>query len=250
MCVDYTGAIKRLTAAATSSAPSSSPHKPLIFRQDAREPLTMMSVAGEKGERGSEFSAVFESLRSTRGQGGEGAIGDRDIPHGLVVDAVLTSPPYPGVYDYLSHARLTRSRLGRLSIDGGGGKDSSVFLDPVPNGRNWAPAWTAGEVGARSEARRRRRSEAFSDDEESSTKWEIDQKAWLLATSSAMRAGGRLGIMIGDGDGIDTRSSLLRSVEMLGKEAAFEVGGWVTLRAAEGARRNMRTEHLILLEKS
>jgi len=84
------------------------------------------------------------------------------------------------------------------------------------------------------------------------TAWENDQKEWLMATTSALRAGGRLGIMIGDGDGIDTRSSLLRTVEMLrkeGKAGAVGVIGWATLRMAADARRRMRTEHIIVLEK-
>lgn len=239
-----------------STAPTSVPQKPLIFRRDARQPLAKHNVTGlvggEDGESGFETSA-FVAPSTKTGQSGECSKGEQDIPFGLVVDAVLTSPPYPGVYDYLSHARLTRSRLGPLSTTSchGGSGDSTLFLHPVPSGRNWAPAWTVGEIGARSEVRRRRRSEVSSDYEESPTraKWEHDQKDWLLATTTALKSGGRLGIMIGDGDGIDTRSSILGAVEMLGQEAALEVVGWVTLRAAEGTRRSMRTEHLVLLEK-
>lgn len=243
--------------AATSAAPSSLSQKPLIFRRDARQPLAahnLTSLAGLKdGEIGFETSAFVVEGSTERNQSGEGTKVEQGIPFGLVVDTVLTSPPYPGVYDYLSHARLTRSRLGRLSAKSYDEGEDSSFLDPVPSGRNWASAWTVGEVGARSEVRRRRRIEASSGDEDASireTKWENDQKGWLLATASALRAGGRLAIMIGDGDGIDTRSSLLGTVKMLGKEAALEMAGWVTLRAAEGTRRSMRTEHLILLEKS
>lgn len=262
VCVEYKRAIKSLTAAAMSTAPSSSPQKPLIFRRDARRPLDDSNfknlLRSEDGESAFETSAfVFGESGSTEtGPRGKAGKGEQDTPFGLVVDTVLTSPPYPGVYDYLSHARSTRSKLGRLSTtschDGGKYKDSSLFLDPVPCGRNWGSAWTVGEVGAKSEVRRRRRSEASSDKHEISsreTKWENDQKDWLLATTSALKAGGRLGIMIGDGDGIDTRSSLLGAVETF-PEAALEVVGWVTLRAAEGTRRSMRTEHLVLLEKS
>lgn len=259
VCVEYTSAIKRLTAAALSTVPSSLPPKPLIFRRDARQSLAEHNfinlVGGKDGESGFETSAFVVGESTKRDQKGEGTKREQDMAFGLIADTVLTSPPYPGVYDYLSHARSTRSGLGRLSPTRlhGEGKDSSIFLDPVPSGRNWASAWTVGEVGARSEVRRRRRSEASSGEEVMSireTKWESDQKDWLLATTSALRAGGRLGIMIGDGDGIDTRSSLLGTVEMLGNETALEVVGWVTLRAVEGTRRSMRTEHLLLLKKS
>ena len=37
-----------------------------------------------------------------------------DILDEMTFDAVLTSPPYPGVYDYLAHARSARSQLGAL----------------------------------------------------------------------------------------------------------------------------------------
>lgn len=209
-------------------------------------------MGGKDGESVFETPAFAVGGSTNTGPSEEGVKGEQDFPCGLVVDAVLTSPPYPGVYDYLSHARFTRSKLGCLSTTScrGEGNDAAMFLDPVPNGRTWAPAWTVGEVGARSEVRRRRRSEASSDTSVRGTKWENDQKDWLLAATGALRAGGRLGIMMGDGDGIDTRSSLLGAVAMLGKEAALEVVGWVTLRAAEGTRRSMRTEHLVLLEKS
>ena len=37
-----------------------------------------------------------------------------------LADAVLTSPPYAGVYDYLSYARGERARLGARGRGGGG----------------------------------------------------------------------------------------------------------------------------------
>ena len=54
---------------------------------------------------------------------------------------------------------------------------------------------------------------------------------------------------------MDTLSSLVEGVEELGRREGEErlrlrVMGWATLRAARDARRSMRTEHLILLERS
>lgn len=280
VCIDYVSAVKTLTGAATTAAAPFVPQKPLIFRQDARQPLggalLTTSVVGGKAirEGGLQTTAFLEEEATVRGErfsGTRATGGQREDLHTdrLVVDTVLTSPPYPGVYDYLSHARLARSKLGRLSerpasvdsdtscLGGGMGScDTSMFVDsPVPSGRDWGSEWTDGEVGAMSEARRRRRrrSEALSQETSTRDKWENDQKDWLLATTSAVRAGGRLGIMIGDGDGMDTRSSLLRTVGSLDREddvASLGVVGWATLRAAKGARRSMRTEHLVLLEKS
>lgn len=227
-------------------------------------------------------------------------------------DVVLTSPPYPGVYDYLSYARYARSQLGALprlpkpfpetstviaenalssSANGDGGNvggmlkqqviksqsiSASVYVDsPVPSGREWPSGWTDGEIGSKSEGRRRWRNSVSShqnpeaqeeisvgeagldlgrNDGGLATKWTEDQREWLAATACALRAGGgRMAVMVGDGENIDTRLSLLQEVEALGKgghEGRLEVVGWATFRKAEGAKRSMRTEHLILLEKS
>lgn len=243
--------------------------------------------------------------------------GDRDhisntsgrerVPEKWNVDAVLTSPPYPGVYDYLGHARYARSQLGALprpepladapSIqpsdgavltgDGGldkvpddvhritGGRDGgeSLYIDsPVPSGRDWPSEWTRGEIGAKSEVRRRRRGAASCNSKSESllegvpieegdgepgtgaaglltAKWIEDQRVWLEAAMSALKRGGRMVVMIGDGDGIDTRSCLLSEIGSRTGDGGVGVMGWVTLRAADTARRNMRTEHLVLLEK-
>lgn len=277
--------MRKLTTVTTEAAVPSVPQRPLIFRQDARQPLASASLTTSGGirenfEGGFGTRAFLEGetiVRCERDSGtgttvrGEDLYADRaEIQDGsLIVDAVLTSPPYPGVYDYLSYARSARSKLGRLSEKPdtvnnntsclgavgalGFAGNSSVFVEsPVPSGRNWAPEWTDGEVGAMSDVRRRRRREALSQTTSTQDKWERDQKDWLLATTSAVRAGGRLGIMIGDGDGVDTRSSLLRTVKWFDEDGAtsLSVVGWATLRAAEAAKRNMRTEHLVLLERS
>ena len=89
---------------------------------------------------------------------------------------MLTSPPYAGVYDYLSYARGERARLGARERggasdggggdggggDGGGGGGSSgqdgaaaasmvmgVRGTPAARGE-WPEAWSSGrEIGAR-----------------------------------------------------------------------------------------------------
>lgn len=298
------------------------------------------STAGEVGDSSSAAQEIRGSAAGIIGESAAGKIRDSSvtgvegIPAGMVFDAVLTSPPYPGVYDYLGHARSARSQLGALPrphmtpsrpagstsgrrpgdrpadaaatvIDEGNDNDlaacrgkggteidveacqggESVFIDSaVPSGRDWPSNWTDGEIGARSEVRRRaRRNAAFSGVNSTETdptggslgeagmqaekggdisglgrKWADDQKEWLAATSRVLRSGGgRIAVMVGDGDGVDTRSSLLEGVEELGRREGeggsglgLRVVGWATLRAARDARRSMRTEHLVLLEKS
>ena len=295
------------------------------------------SAAGETGDIAAgvvlvEDNAADETMDSAAGVIGDSSAGRiknsaadvEGIPAGMVFDAVLTSPPYPGVYDYLGHARSTRSQLGALprpkrkpsqpadasgrrpggrltdaAIVSDGNDDDlaacqrkggtaidraafqgevSVFIDSaVPRGRDWPSNWTDGEIGAKSEVRRRARRNAVCSGVNSTEtgeevslgemgfqvkggegldrKWADDQKEWLVATTRLLRSGGRMAVMVGDGDGVDTRSSLVEGVEELGRHEGEErlrlrVMGWATLRAARDARRSMRTEHLILLERS
>lgn len=347
-CVEYAGAVAGLTRAATAAAAPCLPPAPMLVHRDARQPVSApapRNTAGfpvavacangtdNSGAGGGEGTGV-QSSEAGRGEhdydGGRGALENvssvssgESIPSELVVDAVLTSPPYPGVYDYLGHARYARSQLGelprspQLSADapghpcdeavttrevgvdmvpddvhgitavGRGGGGASVYVDsPVPSGRDWPSEWTRGEIGAKSEVRRRRRrsvaasscdrksesllegvsTEEAGGEPESGTgaagllaeKWIEDQRAWLDATTKALKTGGRMVVMVGDGDGIDTRSCLLGGIDTSrtdggggsgGGGGVLEVVGWATLRAADGARRSMRTEHLVLLEK-
>ncbi|CAN0331772.1 unnamed protein product, partial [Ectocarpus sp. 13 AM-2016] len=256
VCKQYTIAVKNLTSAATAGAAPYLPQTPVIFRRDARHPLPLVVDAGvgEKENAGGDglenLAACFEPKAPVGG--------DEHNSNSLVFDAVLTSPPYPGVYDYLAHARQVRSVMGRLGSteESRPLRRTSIFSNSrVPTGRNWADEWVIGEIGSKRKIRRDRKREAYSGgSRDASTRrediWENDQKDWILATTNALRVGGRIGIMLGDGDGVDTRSSLLRTVEALRtRGAVLDVLGWATFRSAAGARRRMRTEHLILLEK-
>lgn len=228
--------MERLTEAAIAGSAPCLPHKPVIVRRDARA-----------------ADVSWEALAYSEE---EDSVNEEQMSGNCRFDAVLTSPPYPGVYDYLAHARKARSGLGEMAQQGGQKSSASLFVDsPVPTGRDWAEVWTAGEIGSKHTIRKARRREGSSSDEESTRKieWDRDQKDWLEATGGALRTGGRMCILIGDGDGVNTRSSILRTVGELQRQnatASLELVGWATLRAAEGARRSMRTEHLVLLEKT
>lgn len=62
------------------------------------------------------------------------------LVHGLV-DAIVTSPPYPGVYDYLSFAREERAKLTKLVR----GEQESISLMGTtrPSGRVWPEQWSS-----------------------------------------------------------------------------------------------------------
>ena len=147
------------------------------------------------------------------------------------VDAVLTSPPYPGVYDYLSFARKVRAGSGTASklvgdvgagsIPGTGecdfyesdvkniggdthtGKQCGVsgsegyFNTQVPADRAWPKAWTFGEIGARRSLR--------SDPHGFKDSWQNEQEGWLRVVAASLKPGGRAAVMVGDGANIDTQ---------------------------------------------
>ena len=185
------------------------------------------------------------------------------VPDGSVTSA-LTSPPYPGVYDYLSFARKVRAGSGAALVDGpdgggssgGAGSDSQettddakrhgtlrYFATAVPDDRNWPTDWNSGEFGSRRELRQDPR--AFKD------AWQEDQRAWLGVVSRALVPGGRAAVMIGDGANVDTRLSTIDAGADVGLTHVASVSMALTHDMADGGVWNAaRREHLVLLEKT
>lgn len=180
------------------------------------------------------------------------------------VTSALTSPPYPGVYDYLSFARKVRAGSGAALVDGpdgggssgGAGSDSQettddakrhgtlrYFATAVPDDRNWPTDWNSGEFGSRRELRQDPR--AFKD------VWQEDQRAWLGVVSRALVPGGRAAVMIGDGANVDTRRSTIDAGAVVGLTHVASVSMALTHDMADGGVWNAaRREHLVLLEKT
>ena len=180
------------------------------------------------------------------------------------VTSALTSPPYPGVYDYLSFARKVRAGSGAALVDGpdgggssgGAGSDSQettddanrhgtlrYFATAVPDDRNWPTDWNSGEFGSRRELRQDPR--AFKD------VWQEDQRAWLGVVSRALVPGGRAAVMIGDGANVDTRQSTIDAGAVVGLTHVASVSMALTHDMADGGVWNAaRREHLVLLEKT
>jgi hypothetical protein len=148
------------------------------------------------------------------------------------VDAVLTSCPYPAVYDYLSFARKVRAGSGAVVVGASSASErisaassspasvdtpTSVYKNTtVPGDRNWP-----------------------------------EQEAWIAVVADSLRPGGRAAIMVGDGANINTRRSLVAAAS---KCALRELAGAtmkLTAVAADGRTvyNQARTEHLILFEK-
>jgi adenine-specific DNA methylase len=130
------------------------------------------------------------------------------------VDLVMTSPPYPAVYDYLPLQHLRGIWLGIARGE-----------DP------------AREIGARRQwrggARRARR------------QWTADTAAWMLASAQTLRPGGHLVVIVGDGltptGTVDTLGASMQAA----KAADLEFVARASLLRPDHARQSVRWEHAL-----
>jgi hypothetical protein len=199
------------------------------------------------------------------------------------VAAVLTSPPYPGVYDYLSYAREIRSKVGAApatsddttastnssssSNDSSDSSDATALASfistALPADRNWPSDWLTDEIGAFKSLKK--------DPYGFKSTWQSDHTAWIKQLMQWLQPGGRAAIQIGDGAGVCALTSTLAAASeaagcdvaahlTVGTTVEASVGSAVssgqlrllasaTLRSMPGTKWQMRTEHLILLEK-
>ena len=133
---------------------------------------------------------------------------------------VLTSPPYPGVYDYLPMQQLRAAWIG-------------LELGPP----------SAAEVGSRRSFRAKGRKDAL-------RRWREDTSAWIGRQARCLAPGGRMVIVVGDGLVGD------RMVDALGPtvEAFNACGLNVVARASadrpDHARESIRIEHMVMAERA
>lgn len=132
--------------------------------------------------------------------------------------AVVTSPPYPGVYDYLPMQHL---RLAWLDLETG---------DAMRE-----------EIGAR---------RSFRADRATAGKaWRADTGRWVRAAAKALLPGGRLVVITGDGivggKQIDARSPIVEAAQ----EAALTRVAQVTVERWDEGVRAMRPEHGLVFER-
>jgi len=119
------------------------------------------------------------------------------------VDAIITGPPYPGVYDYLARARLASAEMSGLGADVFKGLDmASVEREEVE------------EIGSRRDWRRQSLDEFLK-------AFQKQQEEWLESAYLNLREGGTATLMIGNGDaddrnGIDCLSSTLNAARANG----------------------------------
>lgn len=132
---------------------------------------------------------------------------------------VLTSPPYPGVYDYLPMQQL---RYAWLEIEPGGA--------------------LGAEVGSRRSFRALGRARALA-------AWREDTHAWIATQARGLGRGGRMAVVVGDGYvGGKLVDALHPTVE------AMEAAGLRSLARGSAdrldhAREVIRIEHIVMAEK-
>ena len=167
------------------------------------------------------------------------------------VDAIVTGPPYPGVYDYHSPASNWADLLGGQilyefctpAFDIHGSK-APVKAEVSEPSSSYAPQ---REIGQNS---------AWLQDSEFSAQWQAEQEEWLASAFENLRPGGTATLMIGDGDvdvlgdgGFDNLQPTLAAAQ----KAGFEVIATASICAkSKGPRQPKgmkRTEHMVHLRK-
>ena len=162
-------------------------------------------------------------------------------------DGVLTSPPYPGVYNYVadeSDGRGLSSWATRARVKTAG-LQAEVSYASLCN----------SEIGSQKQ-REDLDPDAFAQ------RWQADTEAWLRACADQLRPGGRIVMLIGDNAGVDALESIraaagsIHGVEPNSGCSSYDLRLIASASVAEDARRpwsskkrNYRSEHTILLEK-
>jgi hypothetical protein len=177
------------------------------------------------------------------------------------ISGILTSPPYPGVYDYVSFARKQRSRfrgVGTTTAKTEGETrlkpptsyyvdakvPSSNELDENGNRASWSDDFSSvNEFGAKRELRK--------DPSTFNDKWTQSQNQWLSNAYRTLKPSGRMLVMIGDGANVDALKSTVACAETAGFTllASCSLALLRTMESTGTVYNGARKEHLILFEK-
>ena len=199
-------------------------------------------------QRSGDYDALFAAYgrRAAADAAGETRVivecGDAREPFGgAPVDAVVTSPPYAHVYDYLRTARAARS----AAADRG---DDPFFGTRPPAGRDWPESWRDDrELGARAARAKAAKQGTLAASDEA---WRDDTRRWLAAARASLKPGGRLAAVVGDGAG---GLGALDLTAAAADDAGFDFVASATIAPdrAPGLRPrgNRRTEHAVLFAR-
>jgi hypothetical protein len=162
-------------------------------------------------------------------------------------DAILTSPPYPAVYDYVEDD--TPNGLGSWVLMGEQQRHGPIGEMSKQN----LPDATATfeEIGSKNQFQVLKSSPGSF-----VQRWQADTEEWLQAAAEQLRPNGRIAMLIGDNAGVNALSSIGEAATVISERSNFELRLLASASVAEDARRpwarkkrNYRSEHTILLEK-
>ena len=165
-----------------------------------------------------ELARRLESLAAAVPEGARARVhreDARDFRRRERFGMVVTSPPYPGVYDYLSMQAL---RAAWLDLPGD--------LHEELGSRRGFRADRGGALAA----------------------WEASTRRWLKSVARALAPGGKVVVVIGDGFGGGKLVPVLPSLLAAARELGLQRTGLVTVGRWDAGLRTVRPEHIVALE--
>eukprot|EP00434_Breviolum_minutum_P031349 symbB.v1.2.027722.t1/scaffold2860.1/size68653/1 len=168
------------------------------------------------------------------------------------VDAIVTGPPYPGVYDYHSPANMCADLLGENILYDFCAPGYSIRGSKAPTNVEMAHEKSSTYAAGREIGQNR----LWLEDSDFAEIWQSEQEAWLTSAFENLREGGTATLMIGDGDlhsagdgGFDNLEPTIIAAEKVG----FATIATATIRGKSKHPKQpkgmKRTEHVVHLKK-
>jgi len=168
------------------------------------------------------------------------------------VDAIVTGPPYPGVYDYHSPANMCADLLGESILYDFCAPGYSIRGSKAPTNVEMAHEKSSTYAAGREIGQNR----LWLEDSDFAEIWQSEQEAWLTSAFENLREGGTATLMIGDGDlhsagdgGFDNLEPTIIAAEKVG----FATIATATIRGKSKHPKQpkgmKRTEHVVHLKK-
>ncbi|CAJ1446922.1 unnamed protein product [Effrenium voratum] len=167
------------------------------------------------------------------------------------VDAIITGPPYPGVYDYHAVAQECAEQLGDETLFNFCAPGFSIHGAAAPTAESSAEAEKGESSAEYAPGREIGQNSLWLEDPNWAQQWQAQQEAWLDSAFANLRPGGTATLMIGDGDASalgDGGFDCLQSTLQAAAAAGFETVATATIRARSRHPKQpkgmKRTEHM------
>ncbi|CAE7275927.1 unnamed protein product, partial [Symbiodinium microadriaticum] len=205
------------------------------------------------------YAARIRSLRKAMPSEGEVQIhrcDNRILQLPEKVDAIITGPPYPGVYDYHEPASASADLLGGQILYDFCAPGSTVGGGRVPTVEDQVGhlGLSSSEYAPGREIGQNR--DWLEEGTDYASKWRREQESWLSSAFRNLRAGGTSTLMIGDGDeaapgdgGFDNLRPTVEAAEKVGFRLIATASIRGKSRHPKQPKGMKRTEHMVHLLK-